>query len=570
MNLVVVSIIGLWLLLLMHLPFFNSGGSGFDLPQNILTWIVVVCLCYIAIYYNNHRKLVFSRTLLFLIISATLMTIPVFWSLSSYLVYESLPRLIGLWAGIVFYACLLQMRFTERMCRCIILFIAFSACIESVIVLQELFFPQTLGPLRSQFIVHNGRAALGTFQQVNVTASWIATGFAACVSLAYPLGLRLHLSTNCESVQKRASSLFEVFYVVIIILLTTTLVLTQSRTGWLGGFLCYFILCTFIAIACKRGHSINVFGWLAISAPIVGVLTGLMLMNVTAAQALAQHAGSNHQRILTIKITWEMIKIHPFMGWGIGSFRLEFQEYLASHFIPNPSHELMGHPHNELLYVWFEGGGVALAGFLLAILATTRLLFCQKKNLAGIMRWAILIPVLIHTQLEFPFYCSAAHFIVLLLIMAVLESQQVISLNYNKPSLDTTRHYILYSMVTCFTCIALLWLGSIFRIENLLSRFEENLLSEPNDITHIYIPPLSGLRYIHDKNTLHLINFYESHQLKELDDYLKENEQWLKLHPDPDDYDYQIEVLNFKEHKKEAEVYRQHAALLFPWDIRFR
>lgn len=539
------------------------------MPQNIITWIVVACLCYTAIYHNYHCKPVFSETLLFLVISAILMTIPVLWSQSNNLIYESSPRLIGLWAGVIFYTCLLQIHLTERMYRCIILFIAVSGCIECVIVLQELFFPQTLAPLRSQFIEHNGRSALGTFQQVNVTASWIATGFAACVSLVYPLCLRLHLSNSHESAKLRTLPLSVIFYVVTIILMTATLVLTQSRTGWLGGFLCYFILCSLIAIACRRGRSVSPVGWLVISAPVVGVLTGLLLMNVTAAQALAQHAGSNHQRILTLKITWEMIKIHPFMGWGIGSFRLEFQEYLASHFHPNPSHELMAHPHNELLYAWFEGGIVALAGVLLAMFAAVRLLFCQK-DAAGILRWTILIPVLIHTQLEFPLYYSAAHFIVLLMIMAVLEPKRVISSNFNKPGFSATTRYILYSVAACLTFIVLLWLGSILRLEDLLSRFEENLLADPADITHIYLPPLSGLRYRHDKNTLHLIHYYETHQVKELDYYLTENEQWLKFHPDPDDYAYQVEVLNFRGYKRESEIYRQHAALLFPWDSRFR
>lgn len=564
-----IIISGIWLTLLLHLPLFNSGGDGFILPQNILTWMVVTCMCCSAIFSVNSLKICFPRTSMLLLISVFLMTLPVLWARSSDLIYESVQRFMGMWGGVFFYTCLLQMRFNERMRWYIIFFIVLSACIESLIVLQELFYPQTLDSVRSQFIEHNGRGALGTFQQVNVTASWIATGLASCLSLAYPLCIRRYPSDDSKSAKRNVFSLYGIFYSLAIILLTATLVLTQSRTGWLGGGLCCLILYVLIAKALRGGNSFNINGCLIIFAPLAGILTGLLMMNVTASQAMAQHAGSNHQRLLTLKITWEMIRIHPFTGWGIGSYRLAFQKYLASHFNPNPSRELMAHPHNELLYVWFEGGIVALTGIIVAMVAALRLLLCQKDG-DGFLRWTILIPVMIHTQLEFPLYYSASHFIILLLIMAVLEPQKVFSSVLNKPGLSSTARCVLYSAATGFTCIILLWLGSILRLENTLSRFEENLLAEPQDIARMYIPPLSGLRYNHDMKTLHLINFYDNHQLKEIDEYIIDNERWLKLHPDPDDYNYQIEALNFLGHIKEAEVYRQHAVSLFPWDMRFR
>ncbi|ELC6383276.1 O-antigen ligase C-terminal domain-containing protein [Enterobacter hormaechei] len=563
-------IISLWLCILMHLPLFNTGGSGFVLPQNIVTWMVVVCLCFTVVVGGNYKSFVITPTLLLFFTGAVLITIPVSWSGLSPLCIESLPRFIGMWAGIFLYACLLQVRLKDSFKRNILLLIAISACIESCIVLQELFFPEYLDALKSQFIEHNGRQALGSFQQVNVTSSWIATGLAACISLSYK---KCFISKGVNKIYGKRENKFSfegVIYSIVICFLMITLLLTQSRTGWLGGIICcgIFYLLILRGYRERRGKYLSFNGWIIIFSPLIGILIGLIMMNVSAAQALAQHAGSNNQRMLTLYTTWEMIKIHPLKGWGIGTFSLEFQQYLSGSIHRNSSHELMTHPHNELLYIWFEGGIIALAGFVLIVSSIIKLLLDQK-TITGMLRWTVLVPIVLHTQLEFPFYYSASHFIVILIVMSMLENSRPHTTIKNQSAMSFRLQCILNLGATAIACLTLLWLVSIFHLEYILSKFEQNLLPEPDKITTIYVPPMGALRYKHDKNTLHLIDFYDTHAQDELELYVTDNRQSLKIHPNPDDYYYQIQVLKFLGQNKEADYNLEKARDLFPWDSRF-
>lgn len=563
-------IISLWLFILMHLPLFNTGGSGFVLPQNIVTWMVVACLCFTVVVGGNYKSFVITPTLLLLFTGAVLITIPVSWSVLSPLCIESLPRFIGMWAGVFFYACLLQVRLRESLKINILLLIAISACIESCIVLQELFFPESLDTLRTQFIEHNGRQALGSFQQVNVTSSWIATGLAACISLSYKKCFVIKGVNKSYEKIENTFSYKSVIYSIVICFLIVTLLLTQSRTGWLGGIICCSILYLLILRGCraKREQYLSCNGWIIIFSPFIGILIGLMMMNVSAAQALAQHAGSNNQRILTLHTTWEMIKIHPLKGWGIGTFRLAFQQYLAGYVHQNPSHELMAHPHNEILYIWFEGGATALAGVVLITCSMIKLLLVQR-TITDILRWTVLVPIVLHTQLEFPLYYSAAHFIIILIVMSMLENSKTYTIIENNFLINSKVRFLSYFGTTGVFFFALLWLASIYRLEFTLSEFEQNLLPEPDDINTIYVPPMGNLRYQHDRNALHLIDYYERHNPEELEDYLSGNRQSLKIHAEPNDYYDQIRVLHFLGKEKEAEYDQKKASNLFPWDSRF-
>ena len=100
--------------------------------------------------------------------------------------------------------------------------------------------------------------------------------------------------------------------------------------------------------------------------PLFGGLAGILLLDTSLSASLSEHDGSNTQRWTVLKYTAEMIMQPPWRGWGMGMFKGEFQRFMAS--LPqNPSHEIMGHPHNEVLYQWFEGGVVALAGGLCCV-----------------------------------------------------------------------------------------------------------------------------------------------------------------------------------------------------------
>lgn len=128
-----------------------------------------------------------------------------------------------------------------------------------------------------------------------------------------------------------------------------------------------------------------------------------------------------------------MIAAHPLSGWGYGSFEYAFQHFRIELVPPTRVLEIARHPHNELLYWWVEGGLVALLGISLLILGGGRLLlqvfrhdrraFSTGAANAGETSalCLALLPMLIHTQLEYPFYLSAMHWMVFLLLLAMAD-----------------------------------------------------------------------------------------------------------------------------------------------------
>lgn len=561
---VCVVIIGIWLSIIMHIPFYNLGGSGFTLPQNIMTWIVVTVLCCGILIFNSGERVIVTPLLSILITGSVFMTIPLLWSESMIATSYAAARYCGLWGGILFYFCLLQVRFTEKTKRTLLWFIVLSATVECGVVLQTLFLPETLNTTSLRLYMDNGRGALGTFQQVNVTASWLVTGLAAQMIL---LCTGIPVS---QKIQRRhwSTAIKITLSTIILVALSACIILTRSRIGWLSGILCYLMICLGLPALLKNRHlsSLNVF--ILLLAPPTGIVTGLMLLDCTMVQAIS-HTASNHQRLLTLQETWQMIMLHPFKGWGAGAFRTTFQLFMASHFANNPSHELMGHPHNELLYIWFEGGVIALTGYLLILLAIGWLILSRpdiQRKITGI----IILPIMLHTWTEFPLYYSAAHFVVLLILLALMDlSGRTGDIGFAIPNrVRPVFIFTRFAMVFVSACIVL-WLIKAFTTESLLCHFEDGTLDEPDRIVQITPPPLIAERYSHDLILLNLVHYYGTGDKKILRNYLRINSKWLLQHPEPDDYDNQIRVLRVIGQTEDAEKYRMSASHLFPWDPRF-
>ncbi|MGR5542485.1 O-antigen ligase family protein, partial [Vibrio campbellii] len=80
-----------------------------------------------------------------------------------------------------------------------------------------------------------------------------------------------------------------------------------------------------------------------------------------------------------------------------------------------PGLPAMDHPHNETLYWGVEGGIIPLVGLLLtAILTFTRVAQAKKGTRLALL--ALFVPILLHSQLEYPFYHSAIHWVTLIIL----------------------------------------------------------------------------------------------------------------------------------------------------------
>ena len=94
-----------WLVLI-HIPWPNSGDYGMNLPMNLLSWAAILLQVLIVWLSLQADKIRLTPTFLCLLLSAIAFTLPVFWSPDQGLAI-ALPRLIGIWGGVYTYLTLL-------------------------------------------------------------------------------------------------------------------------------------------------------------------------------------------------------------------------------------------------------------------------------------------------------------------------------------------------------------------------------------------------------------------------------------------------------------------------------
>ncbi|WP_346081283.1 PglL family O-oligosaccharyltransferase [Gibbsiella dentisursi] len=561
----VTGLLCLWLCILMHISFFNVGSNdGVYLPQNMLAWCVATVVIALVAGLMPCRQFHMTTTSWLLVMGVVLLTLPVLWSPEYDWRWLAMPRLVGLWGGVAFYIALLQCDFSERQKNTLLWSLTLAALWEAGNVWAGLFFPSLLSETAQRFIAVHGRMALGTFQQVNVTASFLATGFAFFIALfATRTVIPLKPHGRYESWLKGGYLLVGLFFI------PGTLILMKSRIGWLGGMIVYLVA---VVLTLTRMQRLSGIQWrqvlMLIFVPLAGVGAGIYLLDCSVMRAAA-HSGSNYQRWLTLKTTWEMIRLHPWQGWGLGSFRMQFQHYMASRSSPNLSLELMGHPHNEVFYTWVEGGVIALAGIVILAWAGIRLLILNRTY-SRLMTGVALVPIALHTQVEFPLYYSVAHVLTLLLIMRNLDVQ-VCSLRTQRGT--SAKRDVAFNGARIAVVAGCIWglftlFGSL-RASFILSHYEDQTLPDIGVIKHLNVSWLLHSRYEYDLLTEGMLEYSVRGDKGLLVGFLRDNAQWLATHTEPDSYANQIDVLHYLLRNEEACTYSIEANKLFPWDKRF-
>lgn len=564
LRLFAVMLLGGYFLLIMHIPLWNNGGYGMALPQNLLAWLVAWSLVAgVSLRMPEALPLRLTPAWGYAVAGAGLMTLPVLWAPDADWLEYGIPRLLGLWSGVFFLLALLQLRLQPRHISWLTGFIAVAAATEAGIVLTGLFYPTLLSPVSQGFLSRYGRVGAGVFQQANVTASFLSTGLVLQLML---LGIK----------EKRGQSgymprVWPALLAVSVVLTCCALVLLQSRIGWLGGVLGVGAIQALFSVRKYTGMTTRTRRLALAGLPLLGCVSGTLLLNISLSSALAAHDASNVQRWLTLRETLAMIVQHPWKGWGIGSYESQFQLRMAGQ-VPNTSLEMMNHPHNELLFVWSEGGVSALAGLGLFIVAGVRLL----RRATTVWHWGALLamlPVLLHTQVEFPLYYSVAHFLVLLILFASAD-HECLSADQDKCS-RVRAGMRFYTRRAGQFLVALLAVYSIgimvqsLRVGGVLAHFEAVQLHHPDQIRSLHVPWLLQPRYRHDLSLLRLIDFETVPDPDALRLFVQENARWLATHADADMYANQILVLHYLGDTPAEHDWKAQANKMFPYDDRF-
>lgn len=377
----------------------HLGGHGLYLPFNTVGWIFISFVMGLASYQiGKNSKIIISKIMVYSVVGIVFMVIPIFYDNSEYSHLASM-RLYGLLLGFVLFVAFHQFDFDKVDKTKSLYIVLLAASIQLVIQTVSKLYPE------DEFFV-----ALSNFNamaQSNIYATFL------CTSVLISFYLILTDKDLSKSLLKKTLAYS------MPLLSTIQLIQLQSRTGYLSLFLgTSFILVVW-------GFKKNKPYYLWIIALFMGLFAGLVLDRNERMKKDLKY--SLETRLTTYSLTFDMIKENPLSGIGYGGFLSSFRHHYAKKKEENSLIETIGnnnmsHPHNEFLFWTVEGGIIPLIGMLIIFFAFIIMIWKAKKN-KGWLIAGTTVPILIHTQLELPFYISLVHWFIFIYLLYMIDDQ---------------------------------------------------------------------------------------------------------------------------------------------------
>ncbi|WP_411751852.1 O-antigen ligase family protein [Serratia sp. (in: enterobacteria)] len=525
--------------------------------------IIAVALLFFALWWGtlSHRAIIFTPALRLGVLGGGVLALPLLYTPSAWLP-EAGWRVGGLMVGMLFYFSCLQIRYTRstlhRLCWALLLLIA----IQALLALLQLFSPGLA------WVPVYGNRVYGIFRQPNVLASFIASGLA--------LALMLLLLPGWVLVQARYERCRQLILAGVLLVLSALLVWNQSRAGWLGG-----IAVALLFLWCF-GRRVPQRSALACGMMVLGVGVGLGVLWFADVAVVVDHEGSNHARWSMLRDTLLMISEQPWLGWGYGGYEYSFQHFRINQMPPTVLTEIARHPHNEILLWVAEGGLIALLGVVLILAAGLRVVrqavhhdraaFATGGRSAGLATslCIAMVPIAIHSQLEYPFYLSTQHYLLLLLLLAIADRLG--------GGVTQRRTLPLVIGITASRAMAILALiialvmGFSLSGAMVLNQAERQGLVDIEPLKHMspFEAWIHQERKIFDEQVHALLTYNHSRDERLLEGYRLWAQSYLQRRIDKNVYASLIQILRHQRQFALAEQYRRDAVRLFPKDARFQ
>ena len=171
-------------------------------------------------------------------------------------------------------------------------------------------------------------------------------------------------------------------YVPLIFLLGLDLYSTETKGAWIGFTVSVSIFVVVYSIFFVQGDLRSVLKRAFAIIAVIGLVLGSIVLYYTR-----KRISSVNFRVATWLSTWEMIESHPFIGTGIGSFKVIYPAFRrpAIFHIEAKSNTETDHSENEWLEEWFDEGVLGFGIFIWLVFSTAFIGFKAIHQLTGVL-----------------------------------------------------------------------------------------------------------------------------------------------------------------------------------------
>ncbi|HED2338166.1 TPA: O-antigen ligase C-terminal domain-containing protein [Serratia liquefaciens] len=524
-------------LIAMHIYWPNRGGSGFYLPWNLVGGIFIALLIIGAMLFSR-PPLATSGFFNLLASGSLILLLPLLWAQQPWL-SEALPRLMGLVLGVLAYFALLQIPLDRRWRRRLLMLLLAATVIEALLGLVQYSLLQP-GNWMGYNTLKN--RPYGIFQQWNLMASFMATGLALAL---YLLSARRPLS---RSLQWLAAAM--------LLLAPLLLIVIASRVGLLAALLLSPLQLWMLYRLNRRRAGI------ALLLLMAGVSAGLLLVMLNGATRALMLPEPIFYRLTYWQEALDMIAERPWLGWGYGHFQYDFLHHFYTTHSSGMESVAISHPHNEILLWGVEGGLLSLSGIALIVWGLWRLLRHSRPVPLRPAPWLAALPILLHMMVEYPLYLSAAHAVLLLVILRVSDLRRRLRLpSHSQLPLRLTTAGIAALMVP--------YLLNGLHSALIITAVEKSGLRQFGPMSQVITPTPWQVRYDYDMQLRQLLQYPQTRDMATLLSYQQWAENEIRVRPDANIYINLMAVSRLLQQPQRAADLQRQAKRLFPHDARF-
>ena len=398
-------VLSLYSLLGMHFFMHNQGGSGLYLPFNMVGWAFVSVLISIGIWHLTLvKQLTFSRTQLWFLAGFAILLVPFLNPLAEWNA-QAQPRFLAIAASLLLFFALSQFQFSENQRYNVLYLLLGAIAIEAVYGFVQFFMLKD-----GNWFGYNVKVnrPYGIFQKDTVLSSFLAVGIALSFYLQ-----RWDISFDSFKWKKLLINF-------VLFSATFLLVQIQSRAGAYGGILVALVFFPILWMFNKR------FFWSSFLLVTFGLFLAWMFFHSARGETESYYMNAFY-RIVYWKQVLKMFSDAPFLGYGYGGFEYNFLHAYRAPGVPLVDYDPIGaaldHPHNEVMFWLLEGGLVAVAGLMVFATGYIRAVLKCAGWAKRISLLALVLPLLFHSMVEYPFYHSVTHFFLFIVFLWLADAE---------------------------------------------------------------------------------------------------------------------------------------------------